>query len=299
MRASWALLAGAAWIAAPGRPVHATPAPNIATLAIPESSVAAAGFPSDVPDRFQILAGGTSAIVGTGAALGRKSGAVSGMVVFEDFFNIPVHKQFGRLDGTWKFGGRHYLDAGYVNIDRTGAREIDSDFSFGDYTFHSGARVQGRLASRFLYMAYRYDFLHEDRVRISGSAGISAERIAAGVTAKSGVTDSNGQAVNGEVSQEAKFTLPVPLVGFQLDWALHPRIAFQAYSRMFSLNYAGIRGNQIDSALRIFWYPWRNLGFGAGYDKVAIGMPQYSTGSETARFAYNIEGLSLYLRGAF
>jgi hypothetical protein len=111
---------------------------------------ARADFPVNVPDRLQIVAGGTWATVGTGVALGRNSGALSKMPVFEDFFDIPIHSQFGRIEGSWKFGGRHYLDAGYVNIDRSGARQADADFTFGDYTFHAGARMEGSFGSQFL-----------------------------------------------------------------------------------------------------------------------------------------------------
>ncbi|HUK63334.1 MAG TPA: hypothetical protein VLV15_08375 [Dongiaceae bacterium] len=268
-------------------------------LGLLRPAVAWAGFPSDVPDRFQVQVGGTLAIMDTGAALGPKSGAVSAVLVFEDFFNIPIHKDFAQFEGTWRFGARHSLDAGYVNIDRVGQRQIDSDVSFGRYTFHAGATVEGRFASRFIYAAYRYDFFHEDRVRISGSAGISAERLVAGMSATGNITDENGQAVSGEASQEAKLPLPIPLLGLQLEWALAPRIALQSYSRYIALNYAGIRGSQTVSAVRLYWYFSRNLGIGTGFDKVAISMPQYRTGDYTARFDYNIQGWSFYLRGAF
>ncbi|MFI5371595.1 MAG: hypothetical protein ACHQ52_08560 [Candidatus Eisenbacteria bacterium] len=268
-------------------------------LSLIAPTIARADFPSGVPDRFQIQVGGTLAIMDTGASLGRKSGAVSGLIVFEDFFDIPVHKDFGRVDGSWKFCGRHYLDAGYVNIDRVGQRQIATDVDFGRYTFHAGAIVQGSFASRFIYAAYRYDFLQEDRVRISGSAGFSVERLAAGLSATGNVTDENGQAVSGEASQEGKITLPIPLIGLQLDWALAPRLAIQSYSRFFAINYAGFRGSQDDSAVRLYWYFTRNLGAGAGYDKIAINIPQISTGGYTARFDYNIQGWSFYLRGAF
>jgi hypothetical protein len=221
------------------------------------------------------------------------------MVVFEDFFNVPIHNQFGRVEGAWRFGLRHYADFGYVNIDRSGARVVDRDVTFGDYTFHAGARVEGRIASRFLYAAYRYDFLQEDRVRISGSAGISAERIAASVSATAGVTDPNGQNVAGEASQEAKVTLPVPLLGLQLDWALAPHLVLNSHTRMFSINYAGIRGNQIESTLRLYWYLHRNFGVGAGYDRVSVSLPQCTTGDQTIRASYDIAGLSLYLRSQF
>jgi hypothetical protein len=270
-----------------------------APLALVGPSSALADFPSGAPDRFLIVAGGTAATLGTGVALGRNEGALSKMLVFEDFFNIPIHSQFARIESSWKFGGRHYLDVGYVSIDRSGARQADTDFAFGNYTFHAGARVEGSFDSQFLYTAYRYDFLQEDKVRISGSAGISAERLAAGVTTSAGATDSNGNAVNGEVSQSAQLSLPVPLVGLQLDWALSPKFELETHSRLFSLAYNNFRGSQIDSAVRLYWLFHRNAGIGAGYDKASINMPQFSSGGQTMRFAYNIEGLSLYLRGSF
>lgn len=274
---------------------------SVLALALAASSpgTVRADFPANIPDHVQILIGGTAATFSTGAALGRNSGALSKMVSFEDFFDVPINSQFARIEGSWRFGERHYVDVGYVNIDRSGSRQIDSDFTFGDYTFHAGAQVEGGFASRFLYAAYRYDFLHEDRVRISGSAGISAERLEARVSSQAGVTDPNGQTVTGGGSQEGHLSLPVPLLGLQLDWALHPRFVLQTHTRMFSINYSGIRGSQTDNAVRLLWCFHRNASLGVGYDEVSLNLPQFRTGDQTLRFAYDISGLSIYLRGQF
>ena len=271
----------------------------VVALVASSPPAARADFPAGTPDQVQVLIGGTAATFGTAAALGRKSGALSKMLVFEDFFNIPVSSQFARFEGTWRIKERHYLDFGYVNIERSGSRQIDSDITFGDYTFHAGAQVTGGFDSRFLYAAYRYDFLHEDRIRISGSAGISAERLSMTVSSAAGVTDENGNTVTGGGSQEGHLSLPVPLLGLQLDWALDPRFTFQTHTRMFALNYGGIRGRQTDTAVRMFWSFHRNTSVGLGYDQVSVDLPQYSTSDETLRFSYSISGLSLYLRGTF
>jgi len=84
-----------------------------------------------------------------------------------------------------------------------------------------------------------------------------------------------------------------------MDWALSRRGAIQAYVRAFGLDYSGIRGSMTQSTLRYNWYFARNVGLGVGYDQISINLAKYRTDDYTARFNYSIQGLSLYLRGAY
>jgi hypothetical protein len=263
------------------------------------ASTVQASFPGDTPDRLQIQVGGTLSTLDTQAALGNAQGGVRVMLVFEDFFNLPVHDRYLRGDAAWKFGDKSYLDLGYNNLDRAAARSIQQDATFGDYVFQAGANVEAEFNTLFIYAAYRHDFLQLDPVRISGSAGLSVVRIEAALTAAGSVTDLNGNPVTGVVTERSKLFLPVPLLGFQIDWATGDTMVLQAYARAIALDVSGIRGGMIDSGFRYYWWFHRRAAVGAGIDRLAIGLPSYESEDMTARFGYTIQGFSMFLRGAF
>lgn len=259
----------------------------------------AAAFPGDTPDRFTLLVGGTTAMLDTQASLGPDGGGVSAMLVFEDLFNLPIRDQFARFEGAWKFGTRSYLDLGYVNVDRAAARQIQEAFRFGDYVFNAGADVSAGFKTRFIYAAYRHDFLQLDQVRIAGSIGVSAARMEAFVSASGSVSDTSGTPIAGTADEEAKFPLPIPLLGARLDWAVSDHHEVGLYMRAIAIDLGNIRGSIVENGLRYFWHFHRNAALGAGYDRLAISLPRYETDDYVARFGYTISGLSLYLSGAF
>lgn len=263
------------------------------------SSAAFADFPADVPDRLQLGIGGMSGTFDTGGAAGPSNGRASVMIVFEDAFDLRVHDDFLTTDGFWRFGGRHYIDFGYVDIERHGRKVVDQDLSFGRYTFHVGSTADSWFTSRFAYVDYRYDMLQVYPVRISGSAGFNIERIAAGISATGNITDQNGNVVNGQATSESIYNVPVPMLGFQLDWALSHNSVLQTYTRAFWLDLSTLRGGQSDFVLRYHWYFIRNVAAGIGYERIAVSIPKYIENGEVQRFAYTIQGITLYLRGAY
>ncbi len=258
-----------------------------------------AGFPSEVPDRIQVQLGGTLATFDTSVGLGVKGGRLGTTVVFEDFLDLPVSKSVWRADGWWHWGDHHNLDFGYVDIDRENAHEINEDIQFGKFTFLANSRVTGRMASRFVYAAYRHDFLKLDQVRIGGSAGASVMTLEGSLSATVGLVDSTGAAVQrgGEVGED--ITIPVPLLGMQVNWAVSPRGMIEFYARFFYLNSSTLRGGMNESALRYYHFLTQHFGVGAGFDRVNINIPKFKTSDYVVRAQYTIQGLSAYARYSF
>jgi len=243
--------------------------------------------------------GGTLATLDTSVGLGLKAGGLGTTVVFEDLLDLPVSKSIWRADGWWRFGDNRNLDFGYVSLNRENAREITEDIQFGNYTFLAQSRVTGRIDSRFIYAAYRHDFLRLDPVQISASAGASIMTLGASLSASVGLVDSTGTPVDrgGEVGQE--ITFPVPLLGMQVDWALNSKSTIEFYARFFYLNTSGLRGGMGETALRYYYFVNRHLGLGAGFDKININIPKIETSDYVVRANYTIQGLSAYVRYAF
>ena len=117
--AAFAIVVGASSIStaraedAPAGTVPAAPADNT--------------FAGDVPTRFWLDLGWSNNEIYTNASLtGPKGVGVS--VDFEDVFDIPGSKQTARGFGTVRISkARRYIDFGYVDINRSGSRDLDQD----------------------------------------------------------------------------------------------------------------------------------------------------------------------------
>ncbi|HJQ98278.1 MAG TPA: hypothetical protein VJ826_08175 [Candidatus Polarisedimenticolaceae bacterium] len=262
------------------------------------SSPARADF-GGVPDRIWIDLGGSTNDLSTTAALTGQSG-VGAVLDFEDVFDLPGSKDTFRGFITWRISeSRKYMDFGFVSINRSGGRIIQNDFNWGDYAFAAGARVDATFDTRFIYAAYRYDFLNEEKVRISGSAGASITTLKAALTGDGNVTGPSGP-IAGDFTAESKITAPVPMLGLNLDWAITQRLFMRTYTRFFWLNISSVDGSMKENGIHLNWLFTKHFGAGLGFDRNNIRIKEVEINQDDkAKFNYDVSGFALYLNFAW
>ena len=260
-----------------------------------------ADMPGDVPDTFRFALGGMAADTFTEAGLGSADEGVGAFVNFEDALGLPDNKSVSRFDASWRFGKkkRQYLDFGYVAINREASNTISQDIEWGEFLFLAGGTVDTTFNSSFTYVAWRYDFLQLEQVRISGSAGFDYLGIKASLEATGNVEDENGMAISGTVDEGFDAAYPVPQIGLQLDWALTRRLALRFYNRLIVVNIDNIDGKISESTIRLYWFFAKHFGISGGIDKESIDLKEFVSGNTTARFRYEVHGLAFYLNFAF
>lgn len=264
------------------------------------SAVRAEDFATDVPDRVWIDFGGGANTVGTNVSfIGAKG--VGAAVNFEEVFDLPGNKTTFRILGTVRISEkRRYIDFGYVNIDRSGAKVLDQQIEIGDYTIQGGGTVGARFATQFIYSAFRYDFLHEEKVRISGSAGLTFIRLTTSFDGN-GTYNLPGEApVTGDFGKEGSVGAPVPMVGLNFDWALTKRLVLRSYNRFFRLNLSSFKGGLYENGVRLNWYFVKNFGLGLGIDRTDLKLNELDMGDgKVLKADYSITGIGLYANLAF
>ena len=262
------------------------------------ASPARADF-GDVPNRIWIDLGGSTNDLSTSAALTGQAG-IGASLDFEDVFDLDETKDTFRLFGTWRISAeRRYIDFGFVSINRSGGKIIEQDFNWGDYTFAGGARVDATFDTQFIYAAFRYDFLHEDKVHIAGSAGASVTTLKAELTGSGNVTGPGGP-ISGEFTTDSSLTAPVPMVGLNIDWAITDRLFTRIYTRFFWLNISSIDGSMKENGIHLNWLFTRHFGLGLGFDRNSIKIKEVEINqNDKAKFDYDVSGFALYLNLAF
>ena len=268
-------------------------------LAAAATGTARADFPSDVPDRFKMQVGGVDAGFDTQGSLSLTDGPAGLFINLEDVFELPISKQFWYTEGFYRFSQKGYIDFGYVDFYRKAGKVIEEDVNWGNVTFLANAQVDAEFGSKFIYAAYRHDFLQLEQVHISGSAGFSYLDLTMGLSANGNVVDQDGNPITGEYEKKVDVKFPVPQLGLQLDWRLTKHTAIQMYLRTLYIDYQGIKGGIKQRAIRYEWYPTRHFAVGGGFSEYSIDLDRYETGKYTARFNYQVAGMELYLKTAF
>lgn len=257
-------------------------------------------FAGDVPDRVWIDIGAAINEVSTDVAVQGPRG-LGATIDFEDVLDLPGDKTTARMLGFVRISEkRRYIDFGYVDISRTGTRVLNRDVEFGDYTYHQGGEAHTRFATQFMYAAFRYDFLHEEKIRISGSAGATFLRLVASIEGQAGfVTDADDQPVTNDFQRKVSAVAPVPMVGLNLDWALTRRLVLRTYTRFFRLNLDKFNGGLHESGIRLNWYFVKNFGMGLGYDRTDLSIKELKVDTKIVKAGYIVTGIGLYFDLAF
>jgi hypothetical protein len=259
-------------------------------------------IPEKAPDRWRIDLGGYRADAFTEASLASTDAGVGAVINFEDVFNMPTTRNVFTAAASWRMMARQYLDFGYVALSRAGENVINQDITWGDRIIKAGGEVSTQFRTQFPYAAWRYDFLQVDKVRISGSAGITYMGIKTSLAANGDirdVNDPNGPPVSGSLDRDFTINFPVPQAGLQLDWSLSRSLALRMYTRFLYINYSGFRGGVSSRAIRLYWYMTKHFGLSGGIDQESVDIKQYVNGDAKMKLRYEISGLAFYLSFAF
>jgi hypothetical protein len=277
---------------------------SVVTLVLLAAAAAAPAraeeFAGKIPDRIWVDFGGAVNDLNTDVSITGSSGA-GATIDFEQIFDLPGSKTTFQVQGTVRISEhRRWIDFGYVDLNRSGGRIIQNDVEWGDYTYAAGGQVDAHFDTRFIYAAFRYDFLHEEKIRISGSAGLSWTDIGAGLTGVGTYTPPSGPPVAGTYTVDESIGAPVPLIGLNLDWALAKGLVVRWYSRFFRLKVGDIDGGMYESGVHLNWYFIKNFGLGLGYDRIEVKINEYTTDEgDIGKFNYSVNSLGLYATLAF
>lgn len=215
-------------------------------------------------DRFSLSLG---AFLLTSHTTVRADGSVGPGLPIEVGTPINAEKQLGlsdrssfRLDGYWRFFERHKIRFMYFDETRSAQKVLSSDIVFRGQTYPANTGVSSNLDTLVAELAYEYAFLRGEHYELAGSIGIHDLGIKLEL-------NSVGQNVNVQQSARASVNGPLPVIGIHYVWAFAPRWSLDALFQLFSLKFDQYDGNLQDYNANIFYMPWKNFGFGVGWNE--------------------------------
>lgn len=238
-------------------------------------------------EKFSLSVGGFLTESDTTVQVNSESLGVGAVIDLENVLGVERSFSTYRIDVRYRFGEtrRHEIEFHYFSSERTGDKVLDDDLQIGDAFFPAGTGVVTEFDLRFANFDYVYNFLMDDRVRMGLSVGVHTT----GIGLK--IAETGGPKV-----EDQSFTAPLPMVGFRSDVILTPRWRLKIDFNLFYLEYDKYTGRLGDTFLGVEYLPWKNFGFGAGFNYINYRV-EVDSGSDidfNGKVEFQLTGFLIY-----
>ncbi|HKF42031.1 MAG TPA: hypothetical protein VKG01_02925 [Thermoanaerobaculia bacterium] len=257
------------------------------------SAPAWAQIPEGVPENVRFRIGGIFASFST-EIIASRPGAPGSDINFTSEGLTDDHKNTFRGEGYWNFAGRSYLDFGYVKFSLEGSKQITKDFTFNGDVYKAGAQVSGETSSQYIYGAYRYGIVKNPNVHFGLSLGVSYAKLSAKLSATAGVQRPDGTVIQGGASTERSISVPVPLLGADLEFQLAKGLTVMARVRGVGVTIDPYSGSWIEGAAGLNWYFGEHFGVGGAYEYQKITLKKDESTPDAFRFEQRYDGPRAY-----
>ena len=198
-----------------------------------------------------------------------------------------------RLDGYYRFTDTHRIDISFFSVKSDGSKTINKDIEWGEdqNIIKAGATLKSYFDMNIYKVNYGYSFYHNEKVELTLAAGLHITTIDLGIGA-SGFVDG---IYTDSYSSSASATVPLPVVGFRGEYTIIDETLFIEYkSDYFMLEYDGIKGNLLSTALSIEYLFVDHVSVGLGYNvnKIYVGAED---GDAKFEVENELSGAMLYL----
>jgi hypothetical protein len=227
----------------------------------------------------------------------RKSSPALGQnprIDFEDLLGLDEDRLEARLNGFWRIAPRHRLSFGYMLLGRNAATTIiDLEFEWDDTTWPVGAEVTSLLDTEVLELGYNYSFVRKPRREWGLAVGLSMFQLEYYLAGEGFVTLPDGSRQEGFFVEEDSLWAPVPSLGVHLGYSIAPKWFMRSSATLFGYSSDSWKARYIDARALFEFYPWRNVGFGAGLS--LIELLYIDKGEDELRVDYGFGGGTFYV----
>jgi len=222
-------------------------------------------------------------------------------VNLEDALGLEADNQVFRIDSYWRFSDnrKHRVDFTWFSFKRSATKQITDDITInppnGDpIPLPTGTVVESFFDLDIFEVAYRYSFIHDERLDFAVGTGLYLMPVSFGLSA-TGIVDEQG---------DQSFTAPLPVLNLKLDVLLAPKWYFRSDIQLFYVEYEGFTGSLHNTRTAVEYNPWKHVGFGLGADALRIdlegdGQAIWPDNDLKGAFEFSYIGLYLYGRVFF
>jgi hypothetical protein len=162
---------------------------------------------------------------------------------------------------------------------------------FRGQTYPVNTQVSTRFDTSVLELAYEYAFLRGEHYELAGSLGIHDLSFKLQLSAL-------GENTNVQQSARADVDGPLPVIGVHYVWEFYPRWSLDAMFQFFALKYQQYDGNLQDYNASVYYMPWKNFGFGAGWNEFRTSV-NIDNASYDGNLRWRYGGVRLFFKASY
>jgi hypothetical protein len=168
---------------------------------------------------------------------------------------------------SWRFSPRHILELEYFDFARGGITTADRAWDIGNTTVLATGQIASTIDMRITRLTYQYMLLKDSKKEMSIMLGTHIARFSTSL-ALSGDLFVNGTPVfvlpEQAIVEVAKTELPLPHLGFNMNYAFTPRLTGTAMLLGFALEIDDYDGSLVEANLALQYRIGQHFGIGGG-----------------------------------
>ena len=214
-------------------------------------------------DKFKLSAGGFFTDFSSSLRIDATEGDQSADIDVEEDLGLNSTTETFRLEGYWRVGPRHRINAAWYKLNRNGVTEISTDIEWGDLTFPVGVTIDTGVDLSIIPISYSYSFFKRENWELAASIGFHWIDIETFIQGEAFV---DGQPVLSAQSRSSDVKGPFPLVGLVFDFQPAPKWQIGTSIQYLDISISKYNGRLLDAKFYVEYYIWRNVGVGLAYN---------------------------------
>jgi hypothetical protein len=232
----------------------------IASTSIINNAVADDELTVAFPDKWMIRLGAyivdgsnTTVSVGSDVALGA-------IIDYQKDLGGEDGDTIPRIDAYYRFNERHRIDFTSFSIDRKGQRTLAVELEIGDEIFSANETIESDIKYTLYRLGYGYSFYHSPKTELTLTAGLNITKY-----------DLSFSLDDGSRAESAGVTVPLPVVGLRMGYAITPKWNVRYVSEAFFVEFDdSFRGAIINFELNTEYRLFKHFALGAGIARIGV-----------------------------
>ena len=214
---------------------------------------------------FSLAVGGFFPWIESNISLGPSSGGSGASIDTEKDLGLSSNTASWWVNFDWRFLPRHQLQVEWFQLNRSGSKAAERDYTYGDLGVAVGASTSSKADLDVGRLTYGYSIIRDKKLDLALLAGVHI------ITAKGTITASGAISVNGVpatggtyTESSSTYTFPLPHVGASLTWKVAPRWTTQFTALAFYMKAGDYEGSLVQLDATAGYQITKNFGLGAG-----------------------------------
>jgi len=214
------------------------------------------------------------------------SGRSGTLLDLEKDLDLKDRKSQFMIDTHFRFAKRHAIEFDYISLQRNSTKTILFEIDYDGDIFPIDADVNVKFETDVTRLAYRFSFINNEKMEIAASVGLHITDLKVGLN------------IEGDPESFNDVTAPLPTLGGSFEYHFSENWSFLIRGEWLDIEIDNVNGSLTSGLAELQWYPWRNFGFGLGYNVFDFDVS--ATKSDlTGSIKYKYDGPRLLLEARF